>query len=134
MAHVGAAVAKAARAFEADLVVVGSRGLSDWRSLFEHGVSNQVLTAVSRPVLVVRGRLWFPFFTPSRVMLAIAGGDDVEPAIRAATAAASTPGSKVLVTHIVQSVIDSQGDVYVESEERSRPRLSRRRACSRRRA
>jgi nucleotide-binding universal stress UspA family protein len=40
-AHVGAAVAEAVREFDADLVVVGSRGLSDWRSMFEHGVSNQ---------------------------------------------------------------------------------------------
>ena len=36
MKHVAAAVADSARDFEADLVVIGSRGLTDWQSLIKN--------------------------------------------------------------------------------------------------
>src|SRR5579859_1264050 len=39
---IAAAIAQAARDFEADLVVMGSRGLSDWQSLLAHSVSHQL--------------------------------------------------------------------------------------------
>jgi nucleotide-binding universal stress UspA family protein len=116
-AHVGTAIAEAARKFDADLVVVGTRALSDLRSMFEHGVSNQVLTAVSCPVLLVREDSASALHEPSRVLLAIAGGSDIGPAVRAASAAASTAGSKVLVTHVAQAMFGAQGIAYVESEE-----------------
>jgi nucleotide-binding universal stress UspA family protein len=115
--HVGAAIAEAVRDFDADLVVVGSRGLSDWRSLFDHGVSNQVLTTVSSPVLVVREDSASILHEPSRVVLAIAGGNDIAPAVRAAAAAAAAPGSKVLVTHVAQAIFGAQGAAYLETEE-----------------
>ena len=38
--HVAAAIACAARVFEADLVVIGSRGLSDWKALTVHNDTN----------------------------------------------------------------------------------------------
>jgi len=116
-ANIGTAIAEAARNFVADLVVVGTRGLSDLRSMLEHGVSNQVLTSVSCPVLLVREESASALHEPSRVLLAIAGGNDIGPAVRAATAAASTAGSKVLVTHVVQAMFGAHGIAYVESEE-----------------
>ncbi len=105
--HVGAAIAAAVREFNADLAIVGSRGLSNWRSMFEHSVSHQLLNAVDCPVLIVR--------EPSRIVLAIAGGDDLAPAVRAAIAAASRPGSRVLVTHVVQAMFAAQGFAYIET-------------------
>jgi nucleotide-binding universal stress UspA family protein len=115
--HAGTAIAEAARKFDADLVVVGTRGLSDLRSMFEHGVSNQVLTSVSCPVLLVREDFASALHEPSRVLLAVAGGNDIGPAVRAATAAASTTGSRVLVAHVAQAMFGAQGIAYVESEE-----------------
>src|SRR5580704_10672025 len=41
-AHVAAAIACAAKAFEADLVVVGSRGLADWQLLTSDSGSDQI--------------------------------------------------------------------------------------------
>jgi nucleotide-binding universal stress UspA family protein len=115
--HVAVAVAEAAREFDADLVVVGSRGLSDWQSLTRHGVSHNVLCAVDCPVLVVRGKSGPAWFEPPRVLLAIAGGDDVATGVRAAIAAAAPPDSRVRVLHVAQAIFGAQGYAYVEPVE-----------------
>src|ERR1700694_1144510 len=54
--HVAAAVVATAKNFDADQVVVGSRGLSSWQSLLNQGVSHQLLSGVDCPLLIVRGR------------------------------------------------------------------------------
>ena len=122
--HIAAAVAEAARQFGADLIVVGSRGLSNWQALLRHSVSHQVLSNVDCPVLIVRA---MPDTTHGerRVLLAVAGGDDVEPATRAAIAAAGAPGSRVLVLHVPLDVSSAQGFAYVERDEEIRTTLDR---------
>jgi nucleotide-binding universal stress UspA family protein len=115
--QVASTIALAAREFAADLVVLGSRGLSDWQSIFKHSVSHQVLSAVDCPVLVVRGRSDVDLDRPRRVLIAIAGGDDVAPCVRAAVAAAEAPNSKVMVVHVAQAMVGVQGFAYVESDE-----------------
>lgn len=115
--QVGRTVALAAREFEADLVVLGSRGLSDWQSIFKHSVSHQVLSAVDCPVLVVRGRLAVDEGEERRVLLAIAGGSDVAPCVRAAIAAAQAPNAKVMVVHVAQAIFGAEGASYVESSD-----------------
>jgi len=114
--HVTAAIAQAAREFNADLVVVGSRGLSEWQSMLQHGVSHHVLCAVDCPVLIVRGRS-DDVFHPRRVLLAVAGGDDLAPGVHAATAVASGDGSKVLVVHVAQAIVGAQGFSFVETDD-----------------
>lgn len=114
--HVAMAVAGAVRDFEADLVVVGSRGLSDWQSMRKHSVSHQLLGTVDCPLLVVRDQKPGSVHDAQRVLLAVAGGDDVVAATRAAIAAASAPGSLVLVVHVPQAVIGVQGLAYVEPD------------------
>jgi nucleotide-binding universal stress UspA family protein len=115
--QVAATIGLAAREFAADLVVLGSRGLSDWQSLFRHSVSHQVLSVVDCPVLVVRGRPATGVLEPRRVLLAVAGGDDVACGVRAAAAAASSPESRVLVVHVAQAIFGAQGFAYVESDD-----------------
>ena len=115
--HVGDAIAEAARQFAADLIVVGSRALSRWRSLLAHSVSGEVLTRVDCPVLIVREAGASILHEPSRVLLALAGGDDVAPGASAAAAAASTPGSRVLVAHVAHAFFGAQGGAYVEPDE-----------------
>jgi nucleotide-binding universal stress UspA family protein len=44
--HVAAAIALSASEFKADLIVLGSRGLTDWQSMTRHSVSHEVLCAV----------------------------------------------------------------------------------------
>jgi len=114
--HIAGAVAVAAKQFAADLVVVGSRGFSNWQSMLKHSVSHQLLSTVDRPLLIVRSRP-ATVRPPQRVLLAIAGGDDIGPAARAAIAAASAPGSEVLVVHVAQVIVGVQGFAYVEPDE-----------------
>jgi nucleotide-binding universal stress UspA family protein len=124
--HIAAAVAEAARRFESDLIVVGSRGLSDWQSLLTtQSVSHQLLTKVACPVLVARGPSPSAEHPAQRVLLAIAGGDDVEPAVNAAVAAASAPGSAALVLHVPIVIFGAQGFAYVESEEEMQASVAR---------
>ena len=115
--RVAETIAFVAKEFGADLVVLGSRGLSDWQSIFEHSVSHRVLSTVDCPVLVVRERLAIHVNEPRRVLLAIAGGDDVAPCVRAVIAAAKAPGSEVMVVHVAQAIFGAQGMAYVESSE-----------------
>lgn len=115
--HVADAIADAADECEADLVVVGSRGLSDWQSLHRHSVSHRLLTAVECPVLVVRAREDERVHQARNVLLAIAGGEDVEAGTHAAAAAAAAPGSKVIVLHVAQAIVSVQGFSFVETDE-----------------
>lgn len=115
--QVAATIILAAREFAADLVVLGARGLSDWQSIFRHSISHRVLSAVDCPVLVVRGRQAIDLNQPRRVLLAIAGGNDVAACVRAAVAAATAPGSKVMIVHVAQAIFVAQGFAYVESDD-----------------
>jgi nucleotide-binding universal stress UspA family protein len=124
--RVAGALAEAARRYEADLIVVGSRGLSDWQSLTSaHSVSHQLLTKVDCPVLIVRGPSPASEHQSMRVLLAIAGGDDIEPGVAAAVAAAAAPGSTVLVLHVAQALYAAQGLTYVERVEEIQETLAR---------
>ena len=103
--HVAAAIACSAKAFEADLVVIGSRGLSDWQSLRQHSVSHQLLCGLDCPVLIVRGGTKGVPARVAKVLLAIAGGDDLAPGVRAVVAVAY-PDASVLVVHVAQAIVD----------------------------
>ena len=115
--HVADAVALAAREFMADLVVLGSRGLSDWQSMFKHSVSHKVVSEIDSPVLIVRGHTDGPTGGVRRVLLAIAGGNDLGPGVRASVAAAAAPGSKVMVVHVAQAIFGPEGLAYIESHD-----------------
>ena len=124
--HVAAAIAIEAKEFGADLVIIGSRGLSDWQSLRQHSVGHQLLCAVDCPVLMARG---WPSGAPgkvSRILMAIAGGDDLAPAARAAVAIAQ-PEATVMVVHVAQAIFGAEGFAFVESSDEIRETMSR--AC-----
>ena len=122
-AHVAVAIAGIARQFGADLVVIGSRGLSDWQSLFRHSVSHQVLAALDCPVLVVHAESHRALGAAQRILLAVAGADDVPPAVKAAIAVAQSAQSTVMVVHVAQQLIGVQGYAYVESDDEIRTTL-----------
>lgn len=124
--HVAAAIACAAKAFEADLVVIGSRGLSDWQSLIQHSVTHQLLCGLDCPVLIVRGSATGAPIKVSKVLLAIAGGDDLAPGVRAAVAVAH-PDTPVMVVHVAQAIFGLSGFAYVESVEEIRETMAQ--AC-----
>jgi nucleotide-binding universal stress UspA family protein len=114
--HVAEAIVAAAKNFGADLVVVGSRGLLDWQSMLKHTVSHQLLCELDCPLLIVRDRPATKRES-QRVLLALAGGDEIAPSVHAAVAAAAAPGSAVLVVHVAQTIIGSDGFVFDEVAE-----------------
>lgn len=124
--HVAAAIAISAKNFGADLVVIGSRGLSDWQSLTQHSISHQLLCAVDCPLLIVRGLPAGATGRTSKILLAIAGGDDLAPGVRAAVAVAE-PGAYVMVVHVAQAIFGLQGFAYVEPADEIRDTMAR--AC-----
>jgi nucleotide-binding universal stress UspA family protein len=124
--HVGAAIACAAKAFEADLVVIGSRGLSDWQSLSIHSTSQELLCGLDCPVLIVRARPIGAAVRTPRIVFAIASGDDLGKNVRAAVAIAPSETS-VMVVHIARAVFSLQGFAHVESSDEIRETISR--AC-----
>src|SRR5207253_249237 len=97
-----------------------------WRSLTQHSISHQLLCAVDCPVLIARARRKEASRTVAKVVMAIAGGDDVEPAARAA-AAAGLPDASVTVVHVRQALFGAQGFAYVESNDEMRQTMAR--AC-----
>jgi nucleotide-binding universal stress UspA family protein len=123
--HVAGALSSAAREFDADLVIVGSRALSDWQSMLKHSVSHQLLCSLRCPLLVVHSGPTTIGSGGKRVLLAIAGGDDIGPCVRAAAAAAAAPGSEVLTVHVRQAYVGAQGFAYVEPEEEVRATMAR---------
>jgi nucleotide-binding universal stress UspA family protein len=124
--HVAAAIACAAKAFDADLVVLGSRGLSDWQSLAQHSITHQLLCGLDCPVLIVRGSASGSPIKVSKVLLAIAGGDDLAPGVRAAVAV-SHPDASVMVVHVAQAIVGVHGFAYVESGDEIRETMAQ--AC-----
>jgi len=118
------AVAGAAKDFNADLVVVGSRGLSEWQAMRKHSVSRQLLNHLDCPVLVVSER---PVTAGSgvKVMLAIAGGEDIVPGVRAAAAAAAAPGSKVLIAHVRIAIFGMAGESFIEGDEEAQASVTK---------
>lgn len=122
--HVAAAIAMSAKDFQADLVVLGSRGLTDWQSMTHHSVSHELLYALDCPVLIAHSG---PAGSPpkvSRIVLAIAGRDDLAPAARAAIAVAG-PDASVMVVHVAQAILGLQGFVYTESDNEIQETMSR---------
>jgi nucleotide-binding universal stress UspA family protein len=123
---VAAAIALEAKEFGADLVVIGSRGLSDWQSLTRHSVSHQLLSAVDCPVLIAREQKAGLPDRASKILLAIAGGDDLAPGARAVMAIAQ-PGASVMVVHVALAIFGMQGFAYVESQDEIHETMAR--AC-----
>ncbi len=110
-------IAETARQRSAGLVAVGSRGHSDFEGLFQGSVSHRVLQKVSCPVLIIRqgtderrGRQL------KRVLLAVAGGDEVPQAIEAVTTIALAAEATAMVLH-VRNLTAGEGVTWVESED-----------------
>jgi nucleotide-binding universal stress UspA family protein len=47
-------IVEVAREFDADLIVMGTRGMTEWKSLLLGGVANKVIHHATCPVLLVR--------------------------------------------------------------------------------
>lgn len=97
---VAAAIAAAAAEHGVDLVALGSRGRSDLGGLLLGSVSHEVLARVSCPVLLVRAGRRATSGRRRRLLLAVAGDEDLDGLVRT-TAAVAEHDSQVLVLHLL---------------------------------
>jgi nucleotide-binding universal stress UspA family protein len=106
-----------AKELQVGLVALGSRGLSDLSGLFRGSVSHRVITRSDCPVLVVRYGVRRPGGPIRRILLAIAGGEDVPHALEAAMTIALATDAAVLVLHARYLVTGLDSWPYVEPDE-----------------
>jgi nucleotide-binding universal stress UspA family protein len=98
---VAAAIAAAAAEHGADLVVLGSRGRSDLGGLLLGSVGHEVMTRVTCPVLLVRAGRRATTGRRRRLLLAVAGDEDLDDLVRT-TAAVAEHDAQVLVLHLLE--------------------------------
>ena len=116
---IAAEIALAAKEYGADLIAIGTRGLSDFRGLFLGSVSHRVIALTDRPVLVVRHAGERAGAPVRRILLAIAGGEEIPDAVEAATAVAVRAEAQVLVLHVRYLLPSGMGGAFLEPEEDS---------------
>jgi nucleotide-binding universal stress UspA family protein len=115
--EVAETIVAVAREFQADLIALGSRGLSDLSGLFRGSVSHRVIAASDCPVLVIRYGARRQTGPIRRILLAIAGGDEIHGAREAATVIARATDAEVLVLHARYLITGLDNWPYVEPDE-----------------
>jgi nucleotide-binding universal stress UspA family protein len=110
---VGPAIEDAAAAFGADLVAVGSRGLSDLAGIFTGSVSHRLLADLDCPILVAAPG---PVRTGplSRILVAVSYPVEAVALGDLAAAIARPVNAAVLVFHVQVRAAAVEGFVYVE--------------------
>jgi nucleotide-binding universal stress UspA family protein len=110
---VGPAIEESAAAFGADLVAVGSRGLSDLAGVFAGSVSHRLLADLDCPVLIAAEA---PARTERlhRILLAISYEAESGPLGDLAAGIAKPVDATVLVFHLKTRATAAEGYVYVE--------------------
>ncbi|HVD00589.1 MAG TPA: universal stress protein [Candidatus Dormibacteraeota bacterium] len=114
--QVAETIVAVAREFACDLIALGSRGLSDLSGLFKGSVSHRVIAASDCPVMVVRYGMRRRGGPIHRLLLAVAGGEEVEGAYEAAATIAKPTGAEVLVLHARYLIAGLDHWPYVESD------------------
>jgi len=94
------AILDLAERIDADLIVVGSRGLGSVKRLLVGSVSLDVVHDADRPVLVVRGRSW----PPARVVIGEDLSEEARSAARLGTALGKLLGAETLLAHAYEGM------------------------------
>jgi nucleotide-binding universal stress UspA family protein len=115
--RVAETIVAVARELGSDVIALGSRGLSDLSGLFRGSISHRVIAASDCPVLVVRYGVRRPSRPIHRILLAIAGGEEIPHALEAAITIARATGAEVLVLHARYLVTGIDNWPYLEPDE-----------------
>jgi len=115
--RIPATIVAVAGEFGADLIAVGSRGIDDFSALLFGSVSQRVLHDSDCQVLVIRAAKPAQVRPEMRrLLVAVAGKDDAEPATEAALAVARSAGAEVLVVH-ARYLTAGEGFALIETGE-----------------
>jgi nucleotide-binding universal stress UspA family protein len=108
-------VCKVADEIDADLIIMGSRGLKRLVSILENSVSQYVFQLSSRPMLLVRDDIYIKKI--NRVMVALDKSEAASQSLKLALfLLRDLRGGELILTHITQ---DLSGKSYCESGEAS---------------
>jgi nucleotide-binding universal stress UspA family protein len=108
-------VCKVADEIDADLIIMGSRGLKRLVSILENSVSQYVFQLSSRPMLLVRDDIYIKKI--NRVMVALDKSEAASQSLKLALfLLRDLKGGELILTHITQ---DLSGKSYCESGEAS---------------
>jgi nucleotide-binding universal stress UspA family protein len=116
-ATVAETIVAVAKELGSDVIALGSRGLSDLSGLFRGSISHQVIAASDCPVLVVRYGVRRPSGPVRRILLAIAGGEEIPHALEAAITIARATDAEVLVLHARYLITGMDNWPYIEPDE-----------------
>jgi nucleotide-binding universal stress UspA family protein len=112
-------IVSSAREWRADLIALGSRGLSDIQGLVLGSVSHRVMAGSDCPVLVVRmggRRRGGPI---RRILLAVAGGEEVPNAVATTKELARLADAEVMVLHARYLVAGGESVAFLEPADDS---------------
>ncbi|MBO0708584.1 MAG: universal stress protein, partial [Candidatus Dormibacteraeota bacterium] len=114
-------IAEEAKHHQAELVVIGARGLGALGGFFGRSVSHGMLAKLELPVMIASARTQAPPHTFRRALLALAGEHEIEPA--AAAIGHLPEGLEVLVVHAPRAFAlhtgDEPGKFFFEAPETS---------------
>jgi len=116
--HFAREIAVAAEEFAADLIAMGSRGRSDLGGLFLGSVSHEVVAQTDRPVLIVRAAPRLAK-TTRRIVLALAGGEEIPSAVGTTITVARKWQADVVVLH-VSRIVAVEAMAWAEPAEDAR--------------
>lgn len=110
-------VGKVADEIDADLVVMGSRGLKGLKAILGNSVSQYVFQLSSRPMLLVKDDL-YSVQTIRRILVAIDKSDSAKESLRVAMDfAQDIEGSEIILVHSVSKLNAKLGEAIRENPE-----------------
>lgn len=122
---VGSAIEDAAESYGADLVAVGSRGLSDLAAIFEGSVSHRLIADLDCPVLVA-GAGSYRSRPLQRILLAVSNQAEAAALADLAIAVAKPTGASILVLHVlIHPMVANEYAFYLEPEEEAQAVVDR---------
>ena len=117
-------ILEAATQWEADLIVLGSKGLKGLKSILLGSVARNVVVKASLPVLVIRETQWEKK-GKLKILFATDGSEYADSASEVLRGVPFPEDSEVTIIHVIQSAIhDIPERFYVEVEDRMKQRVA----------
>ncbi len=114
----------AATEWEADLVVLGSKGLRGLKSILLGSVARNVVVKAGMPVLVVREKQW-DIKDKIKILFATDGSEYADSAAEVLRGVPFPDDSEVTIIHVIQSAVhDIPERFYIEVDDRMKQRVA----------